>query len=105
LTQAGMIEIVPPEAPLTLFVWGEKRVLPVRLTSFSITEEAYDPALNPIRAKVELSLQVLSYADFQVTHPGFNLFLAHQIVKEVMATTHVATSAQHLGTSVKLPVR
>jgi len=102
LAQAGNIEIIPPEAPMTLFVWGPQRVLPVRLSSFSITEEAYDPGLNPIRAKVELSLQVLSYADFKQTHPGYGLFLAHQIAKEVMASSHVITSAQNLGVSLKI---
>jgi hypothetical protein len=102
LAQAGNIEIIPPEAPLTLFVWGPQRVLPVRLTSFSITEEAYDPALNPIRAKVELSLQVLSYADFKQTDPGYSLFMAHQIAKEVMASTYVTTSTQNLGVSLKI---
>lgn len=102
LAQAGNIEIIPPEAPMTLFVWGAQRVLPVRLTSFSITEEAYDPELNPIRAKVELSLLVLSYDDLKLTHPGYGLFLAHQIAKEVMATTHMATSAQNLGTALKI---
>jgi hypothetical protein len=102
LAQAGNIEIIPPEAPMTLFVWGPQRVLPVRLSSFSITEEAYDPGLNPIRAKVELSLQVLSYADFKQTHPGYHLFLAHQIAKEVMASSHVITSAQNLGVSLKI---
>ena len=82
----GAIEIIPPTAPLTLFVWGPKRVLPVRLTSFSITEEAYDASLNPIRAKVSLGLRVLSYNDLPITHPGYSLFLAHQVVKEAMAT-------------------
>jgi hypothetical protein len=86
LALAGTIELIPPEAPLTLFVWGPKRVLPVRLTSFSITEEAYDTALNPIRAKVNLGLRVLSYSDLPLTHPGYYLFLAHQVTKEVMAT-------------------
>src|SRR5262249_60120840 len=52
LAQAGTLEIVPMETPLTLFVWSKQRILPVRLTDFSITEEAFDPALNPIRAKV-----------------------------------------------------
>ncbi|MEW5958007.1 MAG: hypothetical protein AB1801_09810 [Chloroflexota bacterium] len=102
LAQAGNIEIIPPEAPLTLFVWGPQRVLPVRLTSFSITEEAYDPALNPIRAKVDLSLQVLSYDDFKATDPGHHLFLAHQIAKEAMAATHVTSSAENLGVSLNL---
>jgi hypothetical protein len=102
LAQLGNIEIIPPEAPLTLFVWGPTRVLPVRVTSFSITEEAYDTILNPIRAKVDLSLYVLSYADLKLTHPGYNLFLAYQVAKEVMAMTNVANSAQNIGTSLKL---
>lgn len=100
--QFGNIEIIPPEAPLTLFVWGAQRVLPVRLTSLSITEEAYDIALNPIRAKVDLSLYVLSTADLKVTHPGYTLFLAHQIAKEIMATSNVSNSIQHAGASLKL---
>ncbi len=87
LLQAGTIEIIPPQAPFTLFIWGPKRVLPVRLTEFSITEEAHDPQLNPIRAKVSLGLRVLSYNDLPATNPGYHLFLAHQIVKETMAAT------------------
>jgi hypothetical protein len=102
LAQLGNIEIIPPEAPLTLFVWGAKRVLPVRLTSLSITEEAYDTALNPIRAKVDLSLYVLSYADLKLTHPGYTLFLAHQIAKEIMATSNVFNSIQQTGAALKL---
>lgn len=85
LLAAGTIEIIPPAAPLTLFIWGPQRILPVRLTTFSITEEAYDPLLNPIRARVQLGMRVLSYNDLPVTHPGYSLFLAHQIMKEVMA--------------------
>jgi hypothetical protein len=102
LAQLGNIEIIPPEAPLTLFIWGPTRVLPVRVTGFSITEEAYDTILNPIRAKVDLSLYVLSYADLKLIHPGYNLFLAHHIAKEVMATTNVFNSVQSIGASLKL---
>jgi hypothetical protein len=36
LLNTGTIEILPPQAPFTLFIWGPKRVLPVRLTEFSI---------------------------------------------------------------------
>jgi hypothetical protein len=86
LLAAGRKQIIPPTSPLTLFIWGSKRALPVRLTSFSVTEEAYDSNLNPIRARVSLGLRVLSYNDLPVSHPGFSLFLAHQVVKEVMAT-------------------
>ena len=102
LAQVGNIEIIPQEAPLTLFVWGPARVLPVRITGFSITEEAYDPSLNPIRAKVDLTLNVLSYVDLKITNPGYTLFLAYQIAKEVMATTNVVNSALNLTASVKL---
>jgi hypothetical protein len=102
LARAGNIEIIPPEAPMTLFVWGTKRVVPVRLTGFSITEEAYDTSLNPIRAKVDLTLLVLSYFDLKQTHPGYNLFLAHQISKEAMATTNPATGIQNIGAALKL---
>ena len=101
LAQAGNIEIIPPEAPLTLFVWGPQRVLPVRITSFSITEQAYDTTLNPIQAKVDLSMYVLSYADLKITNPGYNLFLAYQVAKEIMATSNVS-SIQNIGFPLKL---
>ena len=86
LLNIGVIEVIPPEAPLTLFVWGVKRILPVRLTGLTITEEAYDPNLNPIRAKVSLDLRVLNYHDLGLLSVGGTLFMAHQIAKEVMAT-------------------
>jgi hypothetical protein len=96
MTLIGTVEISPMPAPMTLLIWGAFRVLPVRLTSFSITEEAFDPRLNPIRAKVELSLTVLSYFDFSVTDPGYYIFLAHQIAKEAAATANIFNSAQNV---------
>lgn len=102
LAAVGTIEILPMEAPTILFVWGPARVLPVRLASFSITEEAYDPRLNPIQAKVELSLTVLTYQDLGLLHPGSALFLAHQIAKEVLATTNVVNSAQNIAAGASL---
>jgi hypothetical protein len=86
LLNIGIVEIIPAEAPLTLFVWGINRIVPVRLTELSITEEAYDPNLNPIRAKVGLSLRVLNYNDLGLLSVGGTLFMAHQIAKEVLAT-------------------
>jgi hypothetical protein len=94
LLALGTIEVIPPTGPLVLFVWGLKRVLPVRLTEFSITEEAFDPNLNPIRARVSLGLRVLSYNDVPLAHPAYALFLTHQVVKEVMATMASYNSAQ-----------
>jgi len=86
LAVGGIIEVIPPEAPLTLFVWGPTRILPVRVTRLTITEEAFDPNLNPIRAKVDLGLKVLSYHDLGLLSVGGALFMAHQVIKEVMAT-------------------
>lgn len=86
LSTLGIIEVIQPEAPLTLFVWGVKRVLPVRITQFGITEENFDPNLNPIHAKVKLTLRVLNYQDLGMLSAGGALFMAHQVVKEVMAT-------------------
>lgn len=85
LLAAGTIEVVPVEGPFTLFIWGPQRVVPIRLTDFSITEEAHDTLLNPIRAKVSLGMRILNYNDFPVTHPGFAMFMVHQGVKEVMS--------------------
>lgn len=103
LAAVGTLEIVPPVAPFTLFIWGAKRVLPVRLTTFSITEQAHDPSLNPIRAEVSLGLRVLSYDDFPVSHPGYHVFLAHQVVKEAMATVgSLSNLTAAVGGDVKL---
>ncbi len=93
LLAAGIIEVVPPEAPLTVLVWGAKRVVPVRLTSFSITEEMFDPNLNPIHAKVSLGLRVLNYKDLGLLSPGGGLFMAHQMTKEAMATLNTVANA------------
>jgi hypothetical protein len=86
LELAGAKEIIAPEAPLTLFVWGIKRIVPVRLKQFTITEEAFDTSLNPIRAKVDLSLDVLTYQDLGLLSVGGALSLVNQVLKEVMAT-------------------
>jgi len=99
LSALGMIEISPPEAPLTLFIWGIKRVLPVRLTELSITEEAFDPNLNPIRAKVSLGLRVLNYTDLGLLSVGGALFMTHQVMKEVMATVGGVSGAASISFS------
>jgi hypothetical protein len=99
MAEAGRLEIIPLEQPLTLFVWSKSRVVPVRLTDFSITEEAFDPNLNPIRAKVSLGMRVLSVDDVGFTHPGGHIFLSYLTSKQQLAskTTSVALSVLGLG--------
>jgi hypothetical protein len=85
LAQSGALEIVPMQTALTVFVWSTSRVVPVRVTELSITEEAFDPALNPIQAKVGLGLRVLSVDDLGFSHKGGSLFMAYLQQKEQLA--------------------
>lgn len=85
LVAQGAIEILPPDAPILLFVFGPRRVLPVQLTELSVTEEAHDAELNPIRARVSLGLSVLRYADLSQSHPAHALSLANQVAREASA--------------------
>lgn len=85
LANLGMIEIIPMETPLALFVWSKSRILPARVTEFSVTEEAFDVALNPIRAKVSLGLRVLSVDDVPSGHKAASLFMSYLQQKERLA--------------------
>jgi len=82
LAALGTLEITPIEAPLTLFVWGSNRVMPVRLTELSITEDAFDADLTPYRATVSVGLRVLSVNDLPTGHRGAEFYLAHLNQKE-----------------------
>lgn len=97
LAGAGTIEIAPAQAPLTLFVWSKQRILPVRLTEFSITEEAFDPALNPLRAKVSLGMRVLSVNDVGFSHKAGTLFLGYLQNKEQLAGKAPGAALAALG--------
>jgi hypothetical protein len=94
---AGTLEIIPLEQPLTLFVWSKNRVVPVRLTDFSITEEAFDPALNPIRAKVSLGLRVLNVDDLGFSHPGGRMFMTYLGNKQQLASKAASVAISVLG--------
>lgn len=98
LAQSGALEILPMEAPLTLFVWSKSRIVPVRITELSITEEAFDPALNPIQAKVSLGLRVLSVDDLGFQHKGGSLFMAYLQQKEQLAARSPAAGLSAFGT-------
>ena len=86
LARSGTLEIAPSEAPLSLFVWSAQRVVAVRVTEFSVTEEAFDPVLNPIRAKVSLGLRVLNVDDLPSGHKGSTIFLGYLQRKELLAS-------------------
>jgi len=94
---SGTLEIAPMLAPLVLFVWGKSRIVPVKVSDFSITEEAFDPALNPIRAKVNFSLRVLSVDDLGYQSKGGSLFMTYLQTKERFAGKVQPVSFSTLG--------
>jgi hypothetical protein len=102
LTLLGTIEILPMEQPLAVFVWNATRITPVRITSLDITEEAFDPNLNPIRAKVSLEMRVLNVNDTGFLSPAGALYMVYQIEKEAMALANTVQGASSLGLSVSL---
>jgi hypothetical protein len=96
--QRGAVDVHPPETPLVVLHWGASmpsdttgeskgsaRIVPVQLQSLSITEELFDPTLNPIVAKVELTLKVLTYIEFTRESVGRETFIAHQKMMEELA--------------------
>lgn len=97
LANLGTLEIVPMEAPLTLFLWSKTRLMPVRITQLQITEEAFDPDLNPIRAKLSLGLRVLTVDDLGFDHKGGGLYMIYQQQKERLAERHPGGDLGALG--------
>ena len=85
LSLLGTIEILPMDSALTVFAWSAQRITPVRITELDITEEFFDPQLNPIRAKVSLSMRVLSVTDVGFLTPAGALYMAYQLGKESLA--------------------
>lgn len=98
-SEKGTLEILPPEAPLVLFVWGKNQVVPVRVTEFSVIEEAFDPALNPLRARVSLGLRVLSTEDLGFKHKGGGMFISHLRTRETLAGKAGGATLASLGIS------
>lgn len=97
MARSGTLEIAATEAALTLFVWSKTRVLPVRITDFSITEEAFDPNLNPIRAKISLGMRVLSVSDLGFGNKGGSLFMAYLQNKEQLVQRSASAAFGTLG--------
>jgi len=97
MASAGTLEILPMQAPLVLFVWSKERVVPVQITELSVTEEAFDPTLNPIRAKINLGLRVLSVDDLGFEHKGGSLFMNYLANKERLASLARSGSFSTLG--------
>lgn len=104
LAQFGSAAILSEPAPMALFIWGPARVLPVRVNSLSITEQAFDPLLNPIQAKAELSLKVLTYRELEITNPGYWVYMASFAQKEVMAAMNLVSASFSASVNLSLSI-
>lgn len=86
-----------PTVPIVLFIWGPGRILPVRVTSFSVEETLFSPTLYPIQATVSLSLEVLTPDVFK-GQSGVTIELATaaynftKLQQDALAIAHVANN-------------
>jgi len=86
LADLGTLELAPMTAPLILFSWGPKRLVPVRITDIAIAETAFDPDLNPVLVEsMDLGLRVLSLNDLDFNSGAAGFFRAYQQTKEDFA--------------------
>ena len=97
LFDSGALEVAPVEAPLVVLVWGVKRVVPVLVSSLSITEEAFDPKLQPIRVKASIECKVLTSSDLPLQHIGGSLYIAYRQAVEQLATMVTGSDVRPLG--------
>jgi hypothetical protein len=97
LAQEGKLEIIPMETPLQLLVWSKHRVLPVKVTELSVTEEEFNPRLIPIRVKVSLGFRVLSVDDLGFVHKGGSLFMNYLQQKERLDKRFTSPALNTLG--------
>jgi hypothetical protein len=93
----GTLEIAPLQGPLTLFIFGPRRIVPVRVQELAVNEEAFDTHLNPIRAKVSLGMRVLTVDDLGFDGRGGGLFMTYLQAKEQLAAAHPAGAFGTLG--------
>lgn len=92
--------------PIVLFVWGPGRILPVRLTSFSVEEQAFSPTLFPIQATVTVGLQVLIEQSFEIKKLGRKKTAGDELAitayrytrkqREALARANLANSAESI---------
>ena len=98
--EPGPHQSPPDKLPTVLFFWGAYRILPVVINSMVITETEYDPLLNPVRADVSVTLQVLVPDQLKGDKLSRAAFYYTQGVKEVMATLQEANAGFAAGKSI-----
>lgn len=87
--------------PVILFFWGPGRIVPVRITTFSVDEQAFSPLLYPIHAKVSIGLKILDAAAFvsddsATAKIAMACYVFTRAQKEALALANVANSVESI---------
>lgn len=82
--------------PKILFIWGVDRILPVTISSMSITEQQYNSVLKPIQAEVSLGLSIPTLETFRVNGDdiGRGALEYSTLVKEAQAIVNLANTVE-----------
>jgi hypothetical protein len=91
---ASATRTVPREqVPRVLFIWGPTRVLPVTITSLTLTEQKYDFLLNPVQAEVQIGIAVASRPPDDDT-VGKGALEYSNMIKDTQATLNLAKAVE-----------
>lgn len=88
--------------PIVLLALGRRRVLPVWISSMSVTETLHNAALMPIHAEVQLDFQVIQPHELRAKpYPDIVLAVAayklNALERDTLALAHLATVVSDLG--------
>lgn len=84
--QGGALEVGVYEVPLVIFRWGARKA-PVRISRYTVTETLFDAQLNPVQARVSISMDVIGFSEVLPSDPAWNIYEAYQKSKESDAGT------------------
>ena len=94
----GQRSVPAKQLRTVLFVWGEQRILPVRLTSLTITERLFDADLHPTHAEAQVELHVLTPAEIESISGAFKtvakgFYEYSQTMRQARALLNLASAA------------
>ena len=95
------VSVPVSEVPVVLFVWGPQRIVPVRVTGFTVKETLFDVLLNPTHAEVEISLTVLTPDELAAVNGPMSKIASmaydyNQGLRQARAADNLAQSAANI---------
>lgn len=101
--EGGMTSMRVPRGtvPTVLFVWGPGRIVPIRITSFSVEEQAYSPTLYPLRATISLGMKILAPKNIpcskkEIDKKAIIAYNLYQQQKRGFAASNIANSVESI---------